>query len=295
MAVTTIETHADLLAAGRKLHAHLTRKTVHPVWHLGSEEQVILLDYVSCVNRFLEHHLTRKTVHPVWQLGSEEQVILLDYVSCVNSFLEHHARDTIAHLTRKTVHPVWHFDREEQVLLLDYVWCVNRFLERHARDTLPMLPDADTLPPEGYRVATAQGGLPVMAANGLTFRTLRAANMQRLPLFRDAKGRTCHTEGDGSDWSPAQWLQAVVGELGEYANLRKKCERGDITPEEAKPMLADELADVVIYLDILAAQLGVDLGEAVMSKWNRTSEKVGAPLRIDAEDSGSGIYPSGRS
>ena len=93
-----------------------------------------------------------------------------------------------------------------------------------------------------------------MGTDGLTFRTLRLANMQRLPLFRDAKGRTCHTEVDGSDWSPAQWLQAVVGELGEYANLRKKCERGDLTPEEAKPMLADELADVVIYLDILAAR-----------------------------------------
>ena len=120
--------------------------------------------------------------------------------------------------------------------------------------------------------------------DGLTFRTLRAANLQRLPLFKDAKGRTCHGEKDGPDWSPAQWLQAVVGELGEYANLRKKCERGDLTPEEAKPMLADELADVVIYLDILAAQLGIDLGEAVMHKWNKTSEKVGAPIRIDAED-----------
>jgi NTP pyrophosphatase (non-canonical NTP hydrolase) len=120
--------------------------------------------------------------------------------------------------------------------------------------------------------------------DGLTFRTLRDANLQRLPLFKDAKGRTCHGEKDGSDWSPAQWLQAVVGELGEYANLRKKCERGDLTPEEAKPMLADELADVVIYLDILAAQLGIDLGNAVMHKWNKTSEKVGAPLRIDAED-----------
>ena len=47
-------------------------------------------------------------------------------------------------------------------------------------------------------------------------------------------------------------------------------------------MLADELADVVIYLDILAAQLGIDLGDAVMKKWNKTSEKVGAPLYIDA-------------
>lgn len=119
--------------------------------------------------------------------------------------------------------------------------------------------------------------------NGLTFRTLRAGNLKRLPLFRDAKGRVCHVE-DGSDWSPASWLQAVVGELGEYANIRKKIERGDLTLEEARPDLADELADVVIYLDILAAQLGIELGDAVMSKWNRTSEKVGVPIYIDAED-----------
>ena len=120
--------------------------------------------------------------------------------------------------------------------------------------------------------------------DGLTFNTLRAANLKRLPMFRDAKGRKCHAKADGSDWSPAQWLQAVTGELGEYANLRKKVERGDMTLEEARPALADELADVVIYLDILASQLGIGLGAAVMSKWNRTSEKVGAPIYIDAED-----------
>ncbi len=120
--------------------------------------------------------------------------------------------------------------------------------------------------------------------DGLTFNTLRRANLARLPCFRDDKGRICHTEKDGSDWSPAQWLQAVVGELGEYANLRKKVERGDVTAEEAKPLLADELADVVIYLDILAEQLGIDLGEAVMHKWNRTSERVGCGMFIDAED-----------
>lgn len=59
--------------------------------------------------------------------------------------------------------------------------------------------------------------------DGLTFNTLRGANMKRLPMFRDSKD-------DGSDWSPAQWLQAVTGELGEYANLRKKVERGDLAP-----------------------------------------------------------------
>jgi NTP pyrophosphatase (non-canonical NTP hydrolase) len=118
-----------------------------------------------------------------------------------------------------------------------------------------------------------------MANKGLNFNTLRIANVKRLPLFKDAKGRVCHTD-DGRDWSPAQWLQAVVGELGEYANLRKKVERGDFTMAEARPDLADELADIVIYLDILAFQLGVDLGEAVTSKFNKTSKKVGVEVFI---------------
>lgn len=120
--------------------------------------------------------------------------------------------------------------------------------------------------------------------DGLTFRTLRDANIKRLPLFKNNKGVLAHSKKDGSDWSPAQWLQAIVGELGEYANLRKKVERGDITFEEAKPLLADELADVVIYLDILATQLGITLGEAVMQKWNKTSIKAGVNMYIDAED-----------
>ena len=120
--------------------------------------------------------------------------------------------------------------------------------------------------------------------DGLTFRTLRNANVKRLPLFKNAKGEAAHSEPDGSDWSIAEWLQAVVGELGEFANLHKKVRRGDKTMAEAKQALADELADVAIYLDILAFRLGIDLGEAIMKKWNETSRKVGAPLYIDAED-----------
>jgi NTP pyrophosphatase (non-canonical NTP hydrolase) len=118
--------------------------------------------------------------------------------------------------------------------------------------------------------------------DGLTFNTLRQANIQRLPLFKDKKGRVVHNK-TGSDWSPATWLQAVVGELGEYANLRKKVERGDLTLDEARPELAKELADVIIYLDILAFQLDIDLGKAVMSKWNEVSERIEVPLYIDAE------------
>ena len=52
----------------------------------------------------------------------------------------------------------------------------------------------------------------------LKFAELRAANIERLPLFRDKHGRICH-EPDGSDWSNAQWMNAITGELGEMANL----------------------------------------------------------------------------
>lgn len=41
--------------------------------------------------------------------------------------------------------------------------------------------------------------------------------------------------------------------------------------------LADELADCVIYLDLLAARNNIDLGEAIISKFNRTSNKINSP------------------
>lgn len=120
--------------------------------------------------------------------------------------------------------------------------------------------------------------------DGLTFNTLRGGNRARLPQFRNRHGELAHDKADGSDWSPAQWLQAVVGEIGEYANLRKKFERGDVDADEFHREASDELADVVIYLDILAAQLNVDLGAAVMDKFNRTSIKVGSTVRLAADD-----------
>ena len=119
--------------------------------------------------------------------------------------------------------------------------------------------------------------------DGLTFNTLREANLKRLPRFRDKHGKLCHTHPEGRDWSPAQWLQAVVGELGEYANVRKKFERGDLSDQEFTEQAAKELADVQTYLDILAFQVGVDLGQATMEKWNEISQRVNCNLYIDAE------------
>ncbi len=121
--------------------------------------------------------------------------------------------------------------------------------------------------------------------DGLTFNTLRSANVNRLPTFKNSKGEPAHSMPDGSDWSPAQWLQAVTGELGEYANLRKKYERGDISEQEFRTEAKYELADIVTYLDILAFQLNIDLGSAVIEKFNFVSARVGSPIKILSDGS----------
>jgi len=116
----------------------------------------------------------------------------------------------------------------------------------------------------------------------LRFDSLSHANKLRLAHFRNAKGELAHSKSDGSDWTPAQWLQAIVGELGEYANFRKKYERGDISYEVFRENACKELADVQTYLDILATQLEIDLGEATRQKFNEVSQRVGSDIFLDS-------------
>lgn len=120
--------------------------------------------------------------------------------------------------------------------------------------------------------------------DGLTFNTLRRANKVRLPEFKNNKGVTAHDKDDGSDWSLNDWAVAVTGELGESCNVLKKVRRGDLTLDEARPVLRQEFADVIIYMDILAKQVGIDLGQAVIETFNAKSIKVGSRVRLEADD-----------
>lgn len=112
--------------------------------------------------------------------------------------------------------------------------------------------------------------------NGLSFRTLREANVKRLA---SAKYKNCEAR-----WEPAHWMQATVGELGELANLLKKVDRGDFTLDAARADIAKELADVQTYLDILALKVGVDLGRATIDKFNEVSARIGSPVYIGEDD-----------
>jgi len=118
--------------------------------------------------------------------------------------------------------------------------------------------------------------------SSLTFDQLREANLKRLPLFKNKQGEFCHTEG-GKDWSKSDWLCAVLGELGELANLLKKIQRRDFVGEElmqAEIGVGKEFADVQTYLDIAAYRCGVDLGQATIDKFNEVSKRVECDVRL---------------
>lgn len=129
----------------------------------------------------------------------------------------------------------------------------------------------------------------------LTFDQLREANMARLPQFKNAKGERAHSEPDGSDWTLNDWYTATSGELGELGNLLKKVRRGDTTLAEAQEAIGKEIADVVIYLDILAMQCGVKLDIVTINKFNEVSKRVGAnvELRYHPETATATAYADG--
>lgn len=126
----------------------------------------------------------------------------------------------------------------------------------------------------------------------MDFATLRAANLSRCARWHP-RGLT--------EWSLSDWGVATAGEMGEALNVIKKLNRerdgiagNTLTEEQLRSELADEIADVAIYLDIMAASEGIDLAAAIARKFNKTSEKVGFPERLpvglrcehcDADDS----------
>lgn len=111
--------------------------------------------------------------------------------------------------------------------------------------------------------------------DGLTFNVLRNANMARRE----------RTKKFSQDWSTAQWMQALIGEVGELANILKKIDRRDFTIQSKRLEIANELADIQTYLDLLAAKCGVNLGNATIAKFNEVSNRVGSDVKIYADGS----------
>jgi NTP pyrophosphatase (non-canonical NTP hydrolase) len=103
----------------------------------------------------------------------------------------------------------------------------------------------------------------------VTLGQIRAARKKQQPYFKGS-----------ADWRLSDWVVALAGEVGEAANIVKKINRGDFTLDEKRKDLADELADVLIYLDAVAAAAGIDMAEAVTRKFNIVSARVASPVRL---------------
>lgn len=85
-----------------------------------------------------------------------------------------------------------------------------------------------------------------------------------------------------SSWSLSDWFTAVVGELGEAANIAKKLNRvrdgvrgNKETEAELHSKLRSELADAYIYLDLLAQSAGINIGAAVRDTFDAKSKEIG--------------------
>lgn len=142
----------------------------------------------------------------------------------------------------------------------------------------------------------------------LTFAEVRATNATRSARWHPP---------DSTSWVGADWSNAMVGEVGELAdafdaltahrlmnrvtaaagkaaNDVKKLRRaetgarGEFDPDEdtLRGQLADEIADVVLYLDLLARHYDIDVAGAVTDKFNRTSVHYGFPERLPRQING---------
>ena len=82
------------------------------------------------------------------------------------------------------------------------------------------------------------------------------------------------------EWTLSDWGVALAGEVGEACNLIKKMRRGDHIPSE---LIMNEIADVIIYADLLAISLGESLQDAVIRKFNDTSNIIGSKVKLTRE------------
>ncbi len=77
------------------------------------------------------------------------------------------------------------------------------------------------------------------------------------------------------------------GETGEVLNIAKKLHRENMGWRGSRATvgdLSDEIGDVLICLDKLAAQYNIDLAEATVKKFNETSDKQGFSHRLVLDD-----------
>lgn len=111
--------------------------------------------------------------------------------------------------------------------------------------------------------------------DGLTFNVLREANNSR------------QREWPGNEQADTAFRAIeLAGEAGEVCEAVKKflrLKRGIKGSTATREDIASEMGDLLVSLDLLAVDLGINLGEAVREKFNATSAKYGMRTYIGSD------------
>jgi NTP pyrophosphatase (non-canonical NTP hydrolase) len=102
-----------------------------------------------------------------------------------------------------------------------------------------------------------------------TLQQLRKSNVARQIEWTNGQPDILSLEYRGNEFA---------GEAGEVCNVVKKLARerlGIPGSRDTVEHLAEELADTIICADLIAQKEGIDLREAIITKFNRTSSSVG--------------------
>ena len=88
-------------------------------------------------------------------------------------------------------------------------------------------------------------------------------------------------------WSTSDWMTALVGEVGEAANVVKKLNRyrdgvpgNKVSERDLRDQLRRELGDVFVYLDLMAQSLGFTIADAATEVFNAKSADIGYPKTL---------------
>jgi len=97
-----------------------------------------------------------------------------------------------------------------------------------------------------------------------------AAQVAELEVLRDRMRRFAEERDWGRFHDPKSVLLALVGEVGELAELFQWLPAADARrlsrDEPLRTRAGEEMADVLLYLVLLADVLGIDLGAAALAK-----------------------------
>lgn len=109
-------------------------------------------------------------------------------------------------------------------------------------------------------------------SHGPSLQELRIANYTRQQLWDIKNELTLAFRGN-----------ELAGEVGEACNIIKKLERERLNikgSRATKLELADELADVIICVDLICMHLNINLAQAIANKFNATSDKMGFEVKL---------------